>query len=103
MKNVLIISSSPKEKSNSNELCLYFQKGAIEAGHNVELIRLKDKKINYCIACHSCESTGTCFQKDDMQELQQKICNIVSYVLWLYEKKLISERTKNELLKRCGD
>lgn len=75
MKNVLIISSSPKEKSNSNELCLAFQKGAIEAGHNVELVRLKDKKINYCIACHSCENTGTCFQKDDMQQLQQKILN----------------------------
>ena len=32
-------------------------------------------------------------------ELQQKICNIISYVLWLYEKKLISERTKDEILK----
>lgn len=75
MKNVLIISSSPKEKSNSNDLCLSFYKGAIEAGHNVELIRLKDKKINYCIGCHSCEKTETCFQKDDMQELQQKVLN----------------------------
>lgn len=34
-------------------------------------------------------------------ELKQKICNIISYVLWLYDKKLISERTKDELLKRC--
>lgn len=35
------------------------------------------------------------------KELEQRICNIVAYVLWLYEKKLISERTMNELLKRC--
>ena len=35
-------------------------------------------------------------------ELQQKICNIISYVLWLYEKKLISERTKDEILKICN-
>lgn len=41
--------------------------------------------------------------KREVKELQQKICNIVSYVLWLYEKKLISERTRDELLKRCGD
>lgn len=36
------------------------------------------------------------------QELQQRICNIISYTLWLYEKKLISERTKDELLKLCN-
>lgn len=40
--------------------------------------------------------------KREVKELQQKLCNVVSYVLWLYDKKLISERTKNELLKRCG-
>lgn len=39
--------------------------------------------------------------KKEVEELQQKICNIISYVLWLYDKKLISERTKDELLKRC--
>ena len=39
--------------------------------------------------------------KREVKELQQKICNIVSYVLWLYDKKLISERTRDELLKRC--
>ena len=41
--------------------------------------------------------------KKQVKDLQQKIWNIVSYVLWLYDKKLISERTKNELLKRCGE
>lgn len=73
MKNILIFSSSPREKSNSHALCEQFFKGATEAGHNVELIRLKDKKINYCVGCHSCENTGVCFQKDDMFEIQEKI------------------------------
>ena len=36
-----------------------------------------------------------------IKELQQIICNIMNYVLWLYEKKLVSERTKNEILKIC--
>lgn len=36
-----------------------------------------------------------------IKELQQTICNIMNYVLWLYEKKLVSERTKNEILKIC--
>ena len=38
----------------------------------------------------------------ELKEYQQRICNIVCYVLWLYEKKFISERTKNELLKLCN-
>lgn len=37
-----------------------------------------------------------------IKEYQQIICNIVCYTLWLYEKKLISERTKDELLKICN-
>ena len=69
MKNVLIISSSPRVKSNSDSLCKYFEKGALEQGHKVDYIRLKDKKINYCLACRYCEQTEKCFQKDDMQEL----------------------------------
>lgn len=37
-----------------------------------------------------------------IKELQQTICNVVNYVLWLYEKEFISERTKDELLKICN-
>lgn len=37
-----------------------------------------------------------------VEDYQQIICNIISYVLWLYEKRYIDERTKNELLKRCN-
>lgn len=37
-----------------------------------------------------------------IKELQQTICNIINYVLWLYEKKFISERTKDEILKICN-
>ena len=39
----------------------------------------------------------------EVKELQQRICNIICYVCWLYEKKFISERTKNELLKLCNN
>lgn len=40
--------------------------------------------------------------KREIEELQQTICNILNYILWLYEKKLISERTKNEIIKICS-
>ncbi len=47
-KEVLIISSSPRRGGNSDLLCDQFISGAREAGHNVEKVFLKDKKINYC-------------------------------------------------------
>ena len=41
-KNVLILSSSPRRKGNSDLLCDRFLEGAKDAGHNVEKIFLKD-------------------------------------------------------------
>ena len=75
MKNVLIISSSPRKISNSDMLCREFEKGAKEAGHHVDYVRLSDEKIGYCIGCYSCHKTGKCFQNDSMTELREKIMN----------------------------
>lgn len=36
MKNVLIISASPRKHGNSDTLCDYFAKGAQESGNHVE-------------------------------------------------------------------
>lgn len=70
MKNVLIISSSPRKKGNSHRLCEEFKKGAEERGNSVELIRLAEKKIGYCKACDFCmKNNGTCVQKDDMADV----------------------------------
>jgi len=75
MKKVLIISSSPRKGGNSDTLCDEFLKGAKEAGHQVEKIFLKDKKINYCMGCGVCNSTHKCVQKDDMEEILDKMVN----------------------------
>ena len=47
-KKVLIISGSPRLHGNSDILCDEFKRGALEAGNEVEKIRLSDKKINCC-------------------------------------------------------
>ena len=44
MKNVLIISGSPRKKGNSQMLCEQFKKGAEAKGHQVELVRIMEKK-----------------------------------------------------------
>lgn len=73
MKKVLIISSSPRKGGNSDTLCDEFMHGAENAGHEVEKVFLKDKKINYCTGCGACAKTRKCVQKDDMAELLVKL------------------------------
>lgn len=46
-KQVLVLSSSPRNGGNSDLLCDEFIKGASEAGHHVEKINLNDKDINF--------------------------------------------------------
>lgn len=70
MKNVLIISSSPRKKGNSQILCEQFKKGAEAKGHRVNIVRLMEKNIGFCRACDYCMKTGgICILKDDMDEI----------------------------------
>lgn len=46
-KQILILSGSPRKGGNSETLCAQFAKGAQEAGHTVELIRLHTKKLGF--------------------------------------------------------
>lgn len=68
-KRVLILSSSPRKGGNSDTLCDQFMKGSCEAGHQVDKVRLAEKKINYCTGCYACKKNGRCVQKDDMARL----------------------------------
>ena len=68
-KRVLILSSSPRKKGNSNALCDRFMEGAIAANHQVEKVVLAEKKINYCTGCYACKKNGRCAQKDDMAQI----------------------------------
>lgn len=73
MKNVIIISSSPRINGNSDLLCQEFGKGAKEAHHQVEMINLVEKKINYCLGCYQCAKLGQCFQNDDLNPIAKKL------------------------------
>ncbi len=73
-KKVLILSGSPRKNGNSDVLCDEFARGAIQAGNEVEKIRVADKKIGYCRACYYCgDHGGECAIKDDMAEVLRKI------------------------------
>lgn len=72
-KKVLIISTSLRAGSNSEILAKECEKGAKEAGHEVEFISLKGKDIKYCIGCLACQSSGGCVLKDDVPEIMEKV------------------------------
>lgn len=80
MKKVLILSGSPRKGGNSDILCDEFAKGALDAGNEVEKIRVVEKKIAPCKGCYFCkEHGGRCALNDDMEEILQKIidCNVL--------------------------
>jgi multimeric flavodoxin WrbA len=73
MKQVLILSASPRKNGNSDLLCDELKKGAEESGHTVEKISLYERKIGFCRACYACFRTGSCVIQDDMAEILDKM------------------------------
>ena len=64
--NILILSGSPRKGGNTELLAEAFAKGAAEH-HHVEIVSVRDYKVNPCLGCNACFKTnGICAQKDDM-------------------------------------
>ena len=78
---VLIISSSPRKDGNSEVLCGRFARGASKAGHKVEVLTLRDKRIAPCKACYACMESHTCAIKDDMEAIFPKLVEADTVVL----------------------
>lgn len=72
-RNILIISSSPRKDGNSETLVNSFTKGAIEAGHKVETIFLREKQYGFCKGCLACLKIGHCVILDDAIEIAEKM------------------------------
>lgn len=72
-KKVLILSTSPRKGGNSDTLCDEFLRGAQESGHQAEKILIKDQTIHYCNGCSYCSASGKCIQKDNMEEILDKM------------------------------
>ncbi|MCF0193783.1 MAG: flavodoxin family protein [Bacteroidaceae bacterium] len=81
MKNVLIISTSPRKGGNSDMLATEFAKGAKEAGNAVEIVNLAGKKIEFCRGCLSCVKTQKCIIDDDATEIRNKMLN-ADVIVW---------------------
>ena len=85
-KKVLIISTSLRGGSNSDILAKECEKGAKEAGHEVEYISLKGKDIKFCIGCLTCQTKGSCVLTDDVAEIMEKVlaAEVIVYATPIY-------------------
>lgn len=88
---ILSINSSPRTGGQSKtELMLnHLVEGMQEAGAEVEVVNLREKKIKNCIGCFTCwtKTPGKCLQKDDMtNEIFPKLLasDLVVYATPLY-------------------
>lgn len=59
-KKILILSSSLRPDSNSEQLAREAGRGALEAGHDVEVLSLAGRDIRYCEGCMACHRLLYC-------------------------------------------
>lgn len=73
-KVVTVLLGSPRRGGNSDHLADALAKGAEERGYEVRRVVLAGKKLNGCLDCRKCWSTGTpCIQRDDMASVHEEM------------------------------
>ncbi|MCD7728905.1 MAG: flavodoxin family protein [Clostridia bacterium] len=73
MKNVVIISATPRKGGNSEILAQKFAEGAIAAANRVHIFYVRDINLKFCTGCLYCQSHGKCVLNDGMNGLYDTI------------------------------
>ena len=73
MKKILVILGGGRPKGNTRQLVNAFAQGAMDAGHDVEIISLNKVEVKGCIGCNACRYGKPCVQKDGFNGLVPKI------------------------------
>ena len=81
VKRVLVFKGSPREDGNSSTLADKAAEGARATGAEVEVFSLHKMDIHPCDACDTCQETGVCVLKDDMQLLYPKLSQADAIVI----------------------
>lgn len=87
IKNILVITGSPRKKGNGELLAKAFIEGAKTNGHHVMLFDAGRSKISPCQACDKCLSNNlTCIFRDDFDKLKPMIASadMIVFVTPLY-------------------
>ena len=68
MKRILVILGGGRPKGNTRQLAGTFIQGAVDAGHEVELVSLSQVEVKSCIGCNTCRYGKPCVQKDGFSD-----------------------------------
>ena len=71
-KTVLLINSSAK-KGNTYNLLLQIENLLIAHGFTTEMLNLFDYRVDCCVGCQKCVTSGSCCINDDVPSLMQKM------------------------------
>lgn len=92
-KNILVVRGGGRPRGNTAQLAESFAKGAVESGHNVELISLAKYNVRGCMGCNACRYGKPCVQKDGFNELvpKKKSADCIVFASPLYFRTISSE------------
>lgn len=78
MKILLLNGNAQCENESFNQYITDLKSELINAGAEVELLKLNDLNIQFCSGCWSCwwKTPGLCMFKDDMVEIYKKVLNV---------------------------
>ena len=73
-KKILVILGGGRPNGNTKQLVDAFAKGAMDAGHNVEIVSLNKVKVKGCLGCNACRYGKPCVQKDGFNQIRRFNC-----------------------------
>ena len=81
--NILVLNGSPRPRGDTAKMVAAFRAAAEEAGHRVTVMEVCRMDIRGCLACEYChgKGSGACVQKDDMQQIYEKLADTEMLVL----------------------
>ncbi len=106
MGHVVILMGSPRPAGNTARLCQALARGA-SLHHTVDIISVPREHVSGCTGCNACfrDETHRCVQKDDMQELYQRMSGadvlVIATPLYFYgissQLKAVIDRLHNPI------
>ena len=83
---ILVLEGSPHRNGTTNTLANKFIRGAKEKGHDVDVLDIAHSNLHPCLGCDRCGMDGKCIQKDDGNEILDKIlaCDCLAFVTPVY-------------------
>ncbi|MCR3922652.1 MAG: flavodoxin family protein [Firmicutes bacterium] len=81
MEKVLLISGSPRKGGNTEQILARCAEKINALGLETEIVTLVGKNIKACIACGKCRGAGKCIQKDDLNEIVEKVKKAKGFII----------------------